>query len=328
MSSPNGTISYYYDDWGRMTQKNKGYGWVATYGYHYGQMLTSVATNFPGEGNVTYDYGGDGKGRSRTQSGVTLTFNWSGHNIVSEEDPSGNLINTYMAGAHVSGSNPNTGTYYYYVQDRLESIRLVTDGSKDVKMRLDYSPYGSVVNQEGTISRPQYTTHQFDHVSELYFSQFRFYSADMGRWLTRDPLGMIDGPNLYVYVQDNPINANDPLGLCRSVERWAANLPWAGLGESFGTFGANAAVSACGVAVGATGTTMAGQSTSAGVQNLGKAMGVVGWTVSAIGAAGAASTIQTVTDGASPMFRDRGVDIDILSDPSAVNSNASCYRRR
>ena len=43
-TSPNGTISYAYDDWGRMTQKNKGFTWVATYGYRYGSRLYSVAS--------------------------------------------------------------------------------------------------------------------------------------------------------------------------------------------------------------------------------------------------------------------------------------------
>lgn len=41
----------------------------------------------------------------------------------------------------------------------------------------------------------------------------RPYDPDLGRWITRDPIGERGGVNLYGYVQNNPINRIDPLGL-------------------------------------------------------------------------------------------------------------------
>ncbi|MDA8021233.1 MAG: hypothetical protein MPN21_27670 [Thermoanaerobaculia bacterium] len=40
-----------------------------------------------------------------------------------------------------------------------------------------------------------------------------------GVFLTTDPLGYVDGPNLYQYALNNPINYSDPMGLC-------ANSSW------------------------------------------------------------------------------------------------------
>ena len=40
----------------------------------------------------------------------------------------------------------------------------------------------------------------------------RFYDADTGRWSRRDPLGYIDGVNLYEYVRDRPVRFQDPSG--------------------------------------------------------------------------------------------------------------------
>jgi hypothetical protein len=45
----------------------------------------------------------------------------------------------------------------------------------------------------------------------------RPYDPDLGRWITRDPIGERGGINLYGYVGNNPINKIDPLGLYVSI---------------------------------------------------------------------------------------------------------------
>ncbi len=46
----------------------------------------------------------------------------------------------------------------------------------------------------------------------IFFGQ-RFYDPALGRWLTPDPSGFTDGPNLYVYVLNSPLNRLDLFGL-------------------------------------------------------------------------------------------------------------------
>ena len=62
--------NYAYNTWGEMTSKTQG-SYTASYAYRYGGRLYSVTSNFPDEGNVTYQYRGDGKRHSRTAGGVT-----------------------------------------------------------------------------------------------------------------------------------------------------------------------------------------------------------------------------------------------------------------
>ncbi|MEI6243033.1 MAG: RHS repeat-associated core domain-containing protein, partial [Chlamydiota bacterium] len=47
----------------------------------------------------------------------------------------------------------------------------------------------------------------------LIFFHNRFYDPQVGRWLTPDPLGFVDGPNLYAYVNNNPLKYSDRFGL-------------------------------------------------------------------------------------------------------------------
>jgi len=46
-----------------------------------------------------------------------------------------------------------------------------------------------------------------------------YYHPDEGRWLSRDPIGEKGGPNLYVFVQNDPVGRWDVLGLWTKIIR-------------------------------------------------------------------------------------------------------------
>src|SRR5512146_956422 len=48
----------------------------------------------------------------------------------------------------------------------------------------------------------------------LQYFRNRFYSPDLGRFISSDPLGMVDGPNTYGFCGGDPVNATDPMGTC------------------------------------------------------------------------------------------------------------------
>jgi RHS repeat-associated protein len=51
---------------------------------------------------------------------------------------------------------------------------------------------------------------------------FRYRDLEAGVWLTRDPAGFVDGPNVYTYVKQNPWSAFDAHGLALGYvwEKW------------------------------------------------------------------------------------------------------------
>ncbi len=219
--------SFAYDAWGRMTSKSDG-TYSATYAYRYGDKLASVMSDFPSEGNASYQYDGAGKRRQRTGGGTTTRYRWDvGWNVLNEEDNLGNLARTHIMDSPLAevagilgdaaGANPATGAYRYYVSDHLGSTRGLYDGGKSALGGYEYSPYGELYANSGSVAleglAAAFTGKPWDAAAQMYYFPYRWYSPSAARWLTRDPLGVVDGPNVYVYVRANPVTGQDPFGL-------------------------------------------------------------------------------------------------------------------
>lgn len=101
--------------------------------------------------------------------------------------------------------------------NHLGSAVLELDGDADVLSYEEYFPYGStayraVRSQTEIPKRYRYTGKERDEESDLYYHGARYYASWLGRWTSPDPAGIKDGLNLYVYVANRPIVANDPDG--------------------------------------------------------------------------------------------------------------------
>ena len=76
-----------------------------------------------------------------------------------------------------------------------------------------YNAFG-LYSYSGTIDSPWlFSSQRYDQSTLLYHFDKREYDPTIGRWLTPDPLGFADGPNLYAYVKNNPLIYVDPYGL-------------------------------------------------------------------------------------------------------------------
>lgn len=206
------TTNFGYDAWGRMTLKTRG-GYSASYAWHYGGKLTQVTSTFPGEGTVTYAYGGDQKRRERDDGTITK-YNWdAGWNLINEENSGGTLTMTYVRAplgpvgpvlADLAGSTPSSGTAHYYGLDHLGSTRSLWAANKSSLGSYEYTPYGESYAELGANSLLRFTGHQWDETSGLSFTPYRYYSSGLARWVSRDPSAMVDGPNLYSYARQSP----------------------------------------------------------------------------------------------------------------------------
>ncbi|MEL7060881.1 MAG: RHS repeat-associated core domain-containing protein [Acidobacteriota bacterium] len=79
---------------------------------------------------------------------------------------------------------------------------------------------GSTVgNVHGFHGRPH------DDETGFVYIRNRYYDPAMGRFITADPLGYVDGPSVYAFAMNSPVNYGDPLGLqCMGIFGGENNL--------------------------------------------------------------------------------------------------------
>jgi RHS repeat-associated protein len=88
-----------------------------------------------------------------------------------------------------------------------------------VHNRYYYQPFGqaSVSNSSIATWNSVRFTGRDDDGTGLYFYRARYYSPDLGRFISEDPAGLDEAGNQYAYAGDDPVNAVDPSGLVHVV---------------------------------------------------------------------------------------------------------------
>ena len=104
----------------------------------------------------------------------------------------------------------------YYGADANFNVTALVDTSGAAVERYLYEPYGKVTvldpdwsadedGQPDFANELLFTGHRLDGESGLYYALHRHYHPTLGRWVSRDPKGYVDGMGLYEYVQSAPI---------------------------------------------------------------------------------------------------------------------------
>ncbi|MDP1615208.1 MAG: RHS repeat-associated core domain-containing protein, partial [Methylococcales bacterium] len=105
---------------------------------------------------------------------------------------------------------------YQFHHDNLTSTTQVTGHNGGTLQSITYSAFGASINTTGTSpNRLKYTGREDDGTG-LYYYRARYYDTNIGRFISEDPLQFQAGINFYEYVNNNPVNANDPSGKCPS----------------------------------------------------------------------------------------------------------------
>ncbi|HEX5724245.1 MAG TPA: RHS repeat-associated core domain-containing protein, partial [Longimicrobiaceae bacterium] len=102
--------------------------------------------------------------------------------------------------------------------DRLGSVSVELDDAGAPATYEAFFPYGGTPAIAGTDpatvepKRRRYSAKECDDSTGLYDYGARWYATWLGRWLSPDPSGPVDGLNLYAFVRGNPLAGVDPDG--------------------------------------------------------------------------------------------------------------------
>jgi RHS repeat-associated protein len=103
--------------------------------------------------------------------------------------------------------------------NHLGSASLELDDKGNVISYEEYYPYGSTAYQavdkniKAAGKRYRYTGKERDEETGLYYHGARYYAPWLGRWISCDPAGTVDGTNFYRYTKCNPIRLVDLQGM-------------------------------------------------------------------------------------------------------------------
>lgn len=114
-----------------------------------------------------------------------------------------------------------SGADYYVHQKRLWTVSHVTDASGAVVESYRYEPYGArhvfdgdgrqiVESAVGNVAG--FAGRWLEAELGLYYFRARWYDPELGRFITPDPYGWLDGLNVYRYAKNNPATFFDPFG--------------------------------------------------------------------------------------------------------------------
>jgi RHS repeat-associated protein len=194
-----GGSSLNYDANGNLTGNG-----AATYTWNARNQLTATSA-----GAATFAYDALGRRVSATVNGTATTYLYDGLNPAVT---GGNLL---MASGSLDETFAQVGstTTTSYLRDGTNSTVALTSSNATISANLNYSPYGDSAQSGSAATSFQYTGRENDGATGLYYYRARYYSPQLGRFVSEDPLGLGGGNNVYAYAMGDPVSNNDPLGL-------------------------------------------------------------------------------------------------------------------
>ena len=236
-------IAFSYDNEGQLQTKGN-----TTFTFDAAHRLTGYA-------DKQFSYDGVGNRIKSIRNGVTSQYVYdAAGNLLAEADQAGTIKRYYLHGLGLMAMvDAQTNQLYVYHFDGTGHTVAMTDAAQNIVNRYAYDPYGRVLGKDETVVQPFTYVGQAGAMTEadgLYYMRARYYDEEVGRFISEDPAGFVDGPNLYAYVGGNPIMLVDPSGLeaaeefrsgraesvcpsCYVIGGWGALKSAVGIGRAF-----------------------------------------------------------------------------------------------
>lgn len=204
------TATYAYDANGNLVRKAEAPN-LWRYNWDYENRLTTVSNR---KHTVRYLYDALGRRVQRYLVGgkENTKFIYDGQDVL-VDDNSG-VLTKYLNGEGIDNKlRVQTGSdVKYFLTDHLGSTNGLADSSGNLTATNSYDSFGNATNANFP-TRYQFTGREFDSFTGLHYYRARFYDANLGRFISEDPIGLASGEiNIYSYAKNNPLRFKDPDG--------------------------------------------------------------------------------------------------------------------
>ncbi|MDN3504854.1 MAG: RHS repeat-associated core domain-containing protein [Rhabdochlamydiaceae bacterium] len=225
-----GDESYQYDESGNIISKELD-GKITT--YQIDPMGRICRINLPDESTIGFAYDIEGRrltkqAKSKDGKCKTFTYFYIGDYELGCVNENGKIVELRIpADPNCPEESPILALElnnepFVVLEDLSGNVKCLLSTQEDMILEhYEYSAFGEeeIFDEDGDrIEASQYKNpwrYQGQRVDEelglVYFGK-RFYDPKLGRWLTPDPLGYVDGPNRYCYVHNNPFKYVDRFG--------------------------------------------------------------------------------------------------------------------
>ncbi len=110
----------------------------------------------------------------------------------------------------------------YAVTDPLGTVHALVDSDGTVTVSYTYDSWGNVLSVSGdqavaAANRFIWQGREYSRATGLHNFRARWYDPAAGRWLSKDPIGLEGGLNLYEAFGNNPVCFRDPSGNVRDT---------------------------------------------------------------------------------------------------------------
>jgi RHS repeat-associated protein len=196
----------------------------------------------------------DGSSWSETLDRKFVWYNWLLLAELDGEDDS--VVKKYTWGADLSGQNGNVAasprggrleaaggiggllatrdeadskSYVHFYDGNGNVTQMIDRSDESTAAHYEYDAYANNLldladpNQSGPYAAEnpiRFSTKYWDDETGLGYWGYRYYSAGMGRWLSRDPIGEVGGIHTMAFAINDPANLLDVDGLATVNIRW------------------------------------------------------------------------------------------------------------
>ncbi len=220
-----GLRSFAYDDENQLIQVWVASNWFSQFSYD-AKMRRRSRQEFTWQGaawvqtnEVYYVYDGNVVIQERNINNLPTTTYTRGLDLSSTVDGAGGIGGLLSMTLNIA-SGPSSSNSYYYHSDGDGNVTMLINPWQYIVAKYLYDAFGNTLSAAGTMAQQnlyRFSSKEAHLNSGLVYYLYRYYDANLQRWLNRDPIQEAGGINLYAYVANNPINYVDPLGLLTVV---------------------------------------------------------------------------------------------------------------